>query len=491
MADPLADPRATDLLAADPLEVGAVAYTFQSVSLEAEAVAGGLRAAPRHAEWWGEAADAFRHTIGNYPAQLDKVHSSYGETATALKHYEGELASLQNSFRAVKQQVEGARSHAGALTSQLSGQGQQLAGANFILREELNAHAKPTAAQLAADRSAGEKFAVTAGALERVQNELSSLEAHAFRILDTFASERKTVTGKLSAAAKLAPKSPPWWERALDDVGHFVVGVGKGIGSSVWNLVSGKVFVEFWRHPGWATFGEIVKDVAVTASLVALVAAPFAAPAELEAEAAIDATAEGGDAAAAAGGGAAADTSGTTLGSVARGVNTWGNRVALVGNGLGVGDQAAQGQWGAAGLSTAFLVLPNLGSLPKSIDDVQGIGDRVATAFHMGDGTAESAASAAEQARDYQLLQKWGINDAGAKSLAFPDGEPPVGLRGVNLEDPSAVSAAVKQLDATAASKAAIAMHYGKPAAYLIDSLITDPSHDAINRKLHLVPEGG
>jgi hypothetical protein len=117
MADPLADPRARDLLAADPGDVGIVAYTFQAVSREAAAVAGGLRAAPGHAEWWGEAADAFRHTVGSYPAQLDKVQSSYGEAASSLNHYESELASLQNSFRAVAQQLEGARSHAGTLTS--------------------------------------------------------------------------------------------------------------------------------------------------------------------------------------------------------------------------------------------------------------------------------------------------------------------------------------------------------------------------------------
>jgi hypothetical protein len=491
MADPLSDPRARDLLAADPFEVAGVAYTLRSVSLEAQAVAGGLRGAPSYAEWWGESAETFRNTIGNYPAQVDKVHSSYGEAASALNHYEGELASLQSSFRTVQQQLESARSHASALTSQLGGQGQQLAGDNLILREELNAHARPTAAQLAADASAGEKFAATAGALERAQREVSGLEGHAFRILDTFANERKTVAGKLSAAANLAPKSPPWWERALDDVGHFVVGVGKGIGSSVWNLVSGKVFIAFWDHPGWSTFGEIVKDIAVTASLVAMIAAPFAAPELAEGEIALEATAEGGDAAAAAGDGAAADSGGATFWSVARGVNQWGNRVALGGNGLGAVDQAGQGNWGAAGVSAAFMLAPNLGSMPKSVDDVKGFGDVVTNLFHIGDGTAETAASAAEQMRDFKLLEEWGVNGAGARSLAFPNGEPPGVLGNVNLEDPNAVSAVVKQLDATAAGKAAIAMHYGKPAAYLIDSLITDPSHDAINHRLHLVPEEG
>jgi hypothetical protein len=359
-----------------------------------------------------------------------------------------------------------------------------------MLRQELNAHAKPTAAQLAADRSAGEKFAATAGALERVQGEVSGLEGHAFRILDTFASERKTVAGKLSAAANLAPKSPPWWERALDDVGHFVVGVAKGIGSSVWDLVSGKVFVEFWDHPSWATFGEIVKDVAVTASLVAMIAAPFAAPELAEGELALDATAEGGDAAAAAGDGAAADSGGATFGSVARGVNTWGNRVALGGNGLGAVDQAAQGDWGAAGVSAAFMIAPNLGSMPKSMDDVKGFGDVVTNLFKIGDGTAETAGTAAENARDFELLKEWGINTEGAKSLTIGD-EPPALLKNVNVDDPAALSAAIKELDAAAASKAAIAMHYGKPAAYLIDSLITDPSHDAINHRLHLEPGGG
>ncbi len=276
MADPLADPRARDLLAADPGEVSAVAYSLQVVALEAEGIAGGLRVAPGSAQWWGESADAFRNTIGHYPAELDAVHASYAEAASALNHYEGELAALQSAFRALQQQLEGARRSASGLTSQLLAEGQQLGSANLILRGDALAHAKPTAAELATDARAGERVAVTSGALERVDGEASALEAHTFRILDAFAGERSTVASKLSAAARLAPKSPPWWDRALHDVGHFLEGVALTAYHAGRDLIP--AIEGFVDHPGWQTFGRMAADVGALAGTAALALTLLGAP---------------------------------------------------------------------------------------------------------------------------------------------------------------------------------------------------------------------
>jgi len=277
MADPLSDPRARDLLAADPGAVGMAAYTLQVVAVEAGAVAGGLRSASGSSEqWWGQAADAFRHTVGNYPAQLDKVHSSYGEAASALNRYEGELASLQSSFRSVQQQLESARSSAGALSNQLSAQGQQLTGDNNMLRLEINGHNKPTAAQISADALAGENYASTSNALGQVQGEVSSLEAQAFRILDSFAGERSSVVSRLSAAAALAPKNPPWWDRALHEVGDFAKGVALGAYHAGKDLVP--AVEAFYDHPGWETLGRLASDVGTLAGTAALLVTLFVAP---------------------------------------------------------------------------------------------------------------------------------------------------------------------------------------------------------------------
>lgn len=281
MADPLSDPRARELLAADPGEVGAAAYTLRVVALEAQGVAGGLRAAPHSAHWWGESADAFRNTIGNYPAQLDTVHHSYGEAASALSGYEGELAPLQSAFRALEQQIESARRSAAALSGQLYAQDRRVQSCNFMLREDAWGHAKPTATLLAADTSAGERAAATAGALERFQGEAAALEASAFRILDAFSGERHTLVSKLAAAAALAPKSPPWWDRALHDVGHFIEGVALGAYHAGRDIVP--AIEACAEHPGWESLGRLAADVGVLAGTAALALTLLGAP-ELAAE---------------------------------------------------------------------------------------------------------------------------------------------------------------------------------------------------------------
>ena len=111
-------------------------------------------------------------------------------------------------------------------------------------------------------------------------------------LLDEFDTVRGHARSAVSNAAGIAP-SQGWFSGMMHSIGNFVDGVAKGIGKSVWDLVSGKAIINFVEHPSWKTFGELAKDVAVTASLVAMVAAPFAAPELAEA----DAVAVGADAA--------------------------------------------------------------------------------------------------------------------------------------------------------------------------------------------------
>ena len=130
------------------------------------------------------------------------------------------------------------------------------------------------------------------GSVGRLQDEVSGLQSRGMSLLDEFDTIRGQARSTVSSAAGIAP-SQGWFSSMMHSIGNFVEGVAKGIGKSVWDLVSGKAIINFIEHPSWKTFGELAKDVAVTASLVAMVAAPFAAPELAEA----DAVAVGADAA--------------------------------------------------------------------------------------------------------------------------------------------------------------------------------------------------
>jgi hypothetical protein len=280
------------------------------------------------------------------------------------------------------------------------------------------------------------------------------------------------------------------------------------IGKSVWNLVSGKAIMDFIRHPGWATLGELVKDIAITASLIAMVAAPFAAPELAE----LDALEAGAEGAGAATDGAvtatetAVDTTetagettaegGQSLGSIARGVNVVGNDIGLAGNAFGVVDDIGQGNYGAAALDAGFLLVPNLGSAGKAIGAIKGInsvsdafsmipkamaanvgfGDDLTNLLGFGDKSAEDALETAKLVDQYNQLRDLGLDAPLAKKVIFTDGEVP---------------ALHADWNGIARNAANTSMHFGKPAAYLIDSLVSDPTNQKIQHKLHLVPDGG
>ncbi len=101
MSDPLADPRARDLLNADPDDVGALAGRFAVAAGDAMMTAAGLDAAQHDLVWTGPAADAFRSAIGQVPVELETVQGGYDAVAQALTVYGAELAGLRDGFTAI------------------------------------------------------------------------------------------------------------------------------------------------------------------------------------------------------------------------------------------------------------------------------------------------------------------------------------------------------------------------------------------------------
>src|SRR5580692_10168899 len=104
MANPLSDPRAARLLAASPAEVAALAGAFHRVAGQAQSSAAALRGANGDATWTGGAADAFRKQLGELPSDLDSVQHSYGDVATALDTYEGQLGPIRSQFQSLATQ---------------------------------------------------------------------------------------------------------------------------------------------------------------------------------------------------------------------------------------------------------------------------------------------------------------------------------------------------------------------------------------------------
>jgi hypothetical protein len=508
MSDLMSYPGAAGLLAADPGEVSALASLFGTVASQARGARSGLQGAQGDATWTGVAADAFRTKLGKLPSDLANVERSYGDVASALNSYESQLGPLQNQFVNILTQINGLQ---GSLTS---AQG-QLSTAQGNLASATNApKAKPTSTAVVNAHDAVQAAGATVG---RLQGEIDGLERRGRQILDEFNTARTHAKGTVSNAAGFAPHES-WWSSVMGSVGNFLKGVAVGIGKSVWALASGKAIIDFIEHPGWSTFGNLLKDIAVTASLVALIAAPFAAPELLEADGAMlagedvasDAAGDAvGDAVGDGAGGGAEDgasteteteTASKSFGDYARGANTWGNRVATVATGGQAGTDAASGHWEAAALDVGFMAAPNLiGGIPKtlSIDSMRGFGDDFANALHVGDAQADEAAEAVKSLNEnqdnldfYRFLRGFDVSPGLSQKIAFTGGLPSA-LNNVDLDSGAAIKAAANSANEQAAATAAKSLHIGKPLAYGADNLVGDPSHDAVNHHYHLVPDDG
>ncbi len=508
MADPLSDPRAGRLLSADLGEISTLAGVFHRVAAQSQTAAGGLRGA-HAANWTGGAADAFRSKLGKLPADLDNVEASYAGVAGALDTYGAHLEPIQNQFVSLVTQLSDARSSLTIAQGQVATASASLSTASSALHATsstpavLDAHAALTSAN---------------GTAGRLQDEVSGLEGRGFRLLDEFDNIRGVAVGRVSDSGAAAP-SHHWWQSVASFVGNFVKDAAVGIGKSFYDLLSGKAIMNFIHHPGWESLGALVKDIATVASVVAMVAAPFAAPELAEADA-LEAGAEGAATAtetavttteatvettdatvtttettvettAETTGGATAE-GGRSFGDIARGVNQVGNGTALAGNAVGVVDDVGQGHYGAAALDAGFMIAPNLGSTGKAIGAIKevdslpaafklipqamnanmGFGDDLTNALHVGDETAKDALENAKNISLYNGLRDVGLDAPLAKKVIFGDGEVPA-------------------LHADWNSVANRAMHFGRPAAYAFDSLLSDPAKDKLKTHYHMVPDGG
>lgn len=292
MSDPLSDPRAQALQLASPAEAGDLAVHFRSVARQAHEAASGLRGARDDGQWTGQAASDFRAKLGELPGDLDRVHQFNHGLADALSRYETHLDPIQRKFVNLIPQIENARSSLASAHTRLANARNQLNTAKSAPGAKPSSHAVTSATTAVHDAGA---------AVGRLQDEVSGLEGQAFRLLDEFDSVRHDAQHRISSAASHAPSPPGFFssllhgvEDVMKDVGHIAVAFVKNIVHAFVDI--GPALKALWEHPGsldnWV---RVLADAGTIAGAVAMVVAPFAAPAlggfELAAEAADVATA--------------------------------------------------------------------------------------------------------------------------------------------------------------------------------------------------------
>lgn len=339
MGDPLSDPRAAQLLSADPAEVESLASAFHRVAFQAQTAIDGLHGAHNAATWTGDAATAFRSQLGKLPRDLQKVEQSYGETASALDRYGAELGPLKSQFRSLASQISSAQS------SLTSAQGNLSTAQNNLSTATSAPKAKPSSPAVVNAHSAVQS---ASGAVGRLQGELSGLQGQAYRVLDEFDSVRGQARSRVSSAAGVAPSQSFWGGvmssigNFMSDAGHFFANTGKFIAKMATGVYDAATslpsdIANVWNHPGdlkaWSKLGG---DLGTVAGAVAVVAAVIVCPA--------DALGFEGAAAALATGGELAGDAGLALGVGKTGVDT-----ALAAEG--------KGSWSTVALDGSSLVL--------------------------------------------------------------------------------------------------------------------------------------
>jgi cell wall-associated NlpC family hydrolase len=197
VTDPLADPRATDLLAAAPDDISALAQSFRTAADEAQMTARGLDAARGDGTWTGKAADSFRDSIGRLPGELERVRAGYSTVSDALGIYETALAEIQSAFVKIVAELSDIRSRIAPAQAAT-----QSAQQNFTATRQ-GAHVDRRAlaeAELAVARAESTMHGYHAA--------IESLRGRAFTLLDDFSAVRTACHQAVAAAQRTAPVRP-------------------------------------------------------------------------------------------------------------------------------------------------------------------------------------------------------------------------------------------------------------------------------------------
>ncbi|MBK0866441.1 MAG: hypothetical protein IJH84_16405 [Saccharopolyspora sp.] len=158
--------------------------------------------------WEGQAADAFRRTVGELPKYLEQAHRSLGDAARTLTQWYEHLGSMQQKARSYEAEAAAAQQR---VRQAESNPHFNLANQHFPDRASLQqAQSKLDAAQ---------------STLNNANADLEAIREQATRLLHQHDDLAKTVEDALRRAADEAPEKPGLLERlgnALDQLGQSI-----------------------------------------------------------------------------------------------------------------------------------------------------------------------------------------------------------------------------------------------------------------------------
>lgn len=109
MIDPITDPRAQQLLSAEPGEVLALAQHFSQIATQADNLLWGLTNVGDAPGWSGSASDAYRANINDVPTELNRIYYAHMDVADAFNTYGNQLGFIQDQFDGVARGLQRAR----------------------------------------------------------------------------------------------------------------------------------------------------------------------------------------------------------------------------------------------------------------------------------------------------------------------------------------------------------------------------------------------
>ncbi len=219
MNDPLSDPRAFDLLSAEPDELVALVAAFRTAAEESHQTAVGLTAARDDGTWTGRAANAFRRAIGRLPVELGKVRAGFSAVADALHVYDTELTRIKGEFVQIVGSLTDAQNRLGPAQTNAT-------SATDTLKTTVHQHGVKLPALTAAELS----VARADGAVGDLHRQIHGLRGRAFALLEEFESVRETCRSSIHAARSTAPVGPQSQGTAVSDPSGPLSGPGRAHG---------------------------------------------------------------------------------------------------------------------------------------------------------------------------------------------------------------------------------------------------------------------
>ncbi len=457
--DPLADPRAAELLNASCDEIDAAARVFTIIANQIDESLHTVSSVAGLGVWTGSAADAARSSIDSMKFKLQRIGEAYQHGAQAMSTYYGVVSTVQPQFKALKQQIETQLSTISTLNSTFNTQSATLQ-ADQQYKDTFGSLMNKAAlkSQNTAITHDSSSLDATSSQLTAAHGTLTTLQASGMTMLQTFSDARHTAVMSINSVAAQAPKESGWdkflhgAESVVDGGIHLVTSLAVGVAHSAEDLPGD--IDNVYNHPGnLSDWGHLAKDTAVVAGATGVVLGTIASGGTLL----------GADGALA----GTLDAVGTTAGYM-----TTGSEIAGDVNG---GTEVAEGHVTDGVVDLGLSNLPDVSNkLGVGDDAAKETGKALQGAESFSKGMSEDGATAPSVYSGLSKADKEGLDSTGQVPL--------------NSESAEQLAATQKRLNAVAENNANL---FGRPLDFGIDQTVKEPEGDKLKDTLDDTELGG